>query len=323
MCTAISYKAGNHYFGRNLDIEYSFHEKVIITPRYYEIRLKHLSALKSHFAVIGIGIIEEDYPLYFDGVNEMGLGVASLNFPDNAKYFGLSNGNDNIASFEFIPWVLSRCKNVEEAENLLGRTNITDASFNSRYSPTPLHWMVSDKIRSITVETTLEGLKIYNNPLDVLTNNPPFPLQIHNLGRYMTLSPYEPANNFSGKLHFTPYSRGMGAIGLPGDMSSESRFIKACFVKENSICNETEEAVNQFFHILSSVEQVCGSVRLGDDKNEITAYSSCCNTNKGVYYYKTYDNFQINAVDMHREDLNGRNLVSYPLIKKSNFNYVN
>ena len=324
MCTAISYNGNSHYFGRNLDIEYSFDEKVIITPRCYTIEYKHLLPSKSHFAIIGTGIIVDDNPLYFDATNEAGLSIASLNFPDNVVYFNQKKDMHNVASFEVIPWILCQCKNIEESKTLLESANITDTPFSNDYPPTPLHWLISDESGSITVEPTSKGLEIYDNPADVLTNNPPFEMQIHNLTRYMQLSPYSPKNNFSADIEFTPYSRGMGAIGLPGDISSESRFVRACFAKENSIFNEPGiYEVNQFFHILGSVEQIRGCVRLGENVNEITAYSSCCDTKEGIYYYRTYDNFQLNAVSMHNEDLDGKSLISYPLIKVPQINIVN
>lgn len=112
----------------------------------------------------------------------------------------------------------------------------------------------------------------------------------------------------------------MGALGMPGDWSSQSRFVKAAFTKLNSKCQTGEtESVSQFFHILGSVEHPRGCVVMGDDLYEITIYSSCCNTDKGIYYYKTYDNSQITAVDMHKENLDSIKLVSYPLKTRGEF----
>ena len=131
----------------------------------------------------------------------------------------------------------------------------------------------------------------------------------------MHLSIEAPANSFSKALPLETYSRGMGAMGLPGDLSSASRFVKAVFTKMNSVSGDSEsESVSQFFHILGSVEQQRGCVHMGDGKYEITIYTSCCNTDKGIYYYTTYENHQITGVDMHRENLEGGKLVSYPLI---------
>ena len=179
-----------------------------------------------------------------------------------------------------------------------------------------LHWIISDREASITVESVQEGLKIYDNPVGVLTNNPPFDEQLFQLNNYMHLSVRSPENLFSPELRLQPYSRGMGALGLPGDLSSGSRFVRASFVKMNSVSGDSEaESVSQFFHILGAVDQQRGCCDLGEGKYEITLYTSCCNMDRGIYYYTTYDNHQITAVDMHREKLDGTQLVRYPLIR--------
>jgi len=169
-----------------------------------------------------------------------------------------------------------------------------------------------------------EGLKVYDNPVGVLTNNPPFPQQMFMLNNYMNLSPRQPENKFASELDLTTYSRGMGALGLPGDLSSASRFAKVAFTKMNSVSGNSEaESVSQFFHILGSVDQQRGCCEVAEDKYEITLYTSCCNAKKGIYYYTTYDNQQITAVDMNRENLDGAEVVRYPLIKEQQINWQN
>ena len=316
MCTSISYKANDHYFGRNLDLEYSYNETVVITPRNYSFSFRRAASLDVHFSMIGMAFVVDGYPLYYDATNEHGLSMAGLNFPTNADYKEPADGKENITPFEFIPWILGRCKTVDEARVLLSGLNLINESFSEELPLSPLHWMIADKSKSIVVESVKDGLMIYDNPVGVMTNNPPFDKQLANLNNYMTLSAEEPKNTFAKTLELDAYSRGMGAIGLPGDMSSASRFVKAAFVLNNSVAGESEEEqVSQFFHILQSVEQPRGSVHLGGDKYEITIYSSCCNTAKGIYYYKTYENSQITAVDMRKENLDGHELIIFELIK--------
>ena len=101
---------------------------------------------------------------------------------------------------------------------------------------------------------------------------------------------------------------------LPGDYSSTSRFVKAAFLKWNSQTGDTEEErVSQFFHILGGVEQPRGLTLMEDGNYEITLYSSCCNTDRGIYYYRTYENSEIIGVDMHLENLDGTELIAYPM----------
>lgn len=324
MCTAITYKTKDHYFGRNLDLEYSYHETVTITPRNYVFHFRSMGAMKKHYAMIGMAYVVEDYPLYYDATNEMGLSMAGLNFPGNADYKEYEEGKENVSPFEFIPWVLGQCRDLQEARELLSRINLWKEDFSEALPLSPLHWMISDKEASITVECVKEGLKIHDNPVEVLTNNPPFEMQLLHLGNYKKLSPREPANHFAPGLSLWSYSRGMGAVGLPGDWSSMSRFVRASFVKMNGISGESEEeSISQFFHILGSVEMPRGSVILENEKCDITIYSSCCNVDKGIYYYKTYENSSITAVDMCRENLDGKQLISYPLQRKQSPNRIN
>ncbi len=317
MCTAITYNTKDHYFGRNLDLEYSYKETVTITPRNYPFKFRKVKEINSHYAMIGMAYVAADYPLYYDAINEKGLAMAGLNFPKNADYKEEKDGKDNIAPFEFIPWVLSQCSNLEEARELLSRINLTNINFSEQLKVSPLHWIIADKKEAITVECVSDGLKIYDNPVGVLTNNPTFDIHMFNLNNYMNLSIEPPINNFSKKLNLETYSRGMGALGLPGDLSSASRFVKATFTKMNSLSGDSEEeSISQFFHILGSVYQQRGCVHMGEDKYEITIYSSCCNLDKGIYYYTTYENSQITGIDMYKEDLDSNHLINYDLIKK-------
>lgn len=313
MCTAISFCTKDHYFGRNLDLEYSYNEAVTITPRNYPFSFRKLPTLHWHYAIIGMAYIQNDYPLYYDATNEKGLSIAGLNFPDNAYYHKAIAELNNIAPFELIPWLLGKCTSVTEAVSLLKNTNISDIPYNDELPLTPLHWLLSDATQSVTIETTKEGLAVYPNPVGVLTNNPPFPIQIFQLNNYMSLSSAPVKNHFSDKLPLHEYSRGMGALGLPGDFSSSSRFVRACFLMENSVCGSSEsESLSQFFHILGNVAHPRGSVAL-NGSYEITVYTSCCNTTKGIYYYTTYENNRITGIDMYTRNLDGRELISYPL----------
>ncbi|MBP1561482.1 MAG: choloylglycine hydrolase [Oscillospiraceae bacterium] len=316
MCTAATYKTKDFYFGRTLDYEFSYGDEVTVTPRNYPFNFRSMGIAENHYAIIGMAYIAEDYPLYYDAVNEKGLGMAGLNFVGNADYKEMASDKDNIAQFEFIPWILSQCARVKEARRLLEKINLINTPFSKELPLAQLHWIIADRNEAITVESVKEGIRVYDNPVGVLTNNPPFDEQMFNLNNYMHLSPKSPKNNFSDKLSLHTYSRGMGALGLPGDLSSQSRFVKVAFTKMNSVSGDSEaESVSQFFHILGSVDQQRGCCDVGEGKFEITLYTSCCNADKGIYYYTTYENHQITAVNMHNEDLDGKCLSRYPLIK--------
>lgn len=316
MCTAATWQTKDFYFGRTLDYDFSYGDEVTIMPRNYPFPFRERETLYSHYALIGMAYVTDDYPLYYDAVNEKGLAMAGLNFPGNAVYGKRTEGKDNIAQFELIPWILGQCATLAEARTLLGRINLLDTAFSEALPPAQLHWMISDKTGSVTVEAVRDGLKVYDNPVGVLTNNPPFEGQMFALNQYRHLSVRTKESSFAPGLALEEYSRGMGALGLPGDLSSQSRFIRTVFVKMNSVSKDGEkESVSQFFHILGAVDQQRGLCELENGRYEITIYTSCCNADRGIYYYTAYDNHQITGVDMHLEDLEQDSLVRYPAIK--------
>ncbi len=324
MCTAATYKTKDFYFGRTLDYEFSYGDEITVTPRNYAFDFRHTSACTSHYAIIGMAHIVGNYPLYYDAINEKGLGMAGLNFVGNAVYAKPVSGKENIAQFEFIPYILGKCANINEAKSLLASINLTDTPFSEKLPTAQLHWIIADENGCITVESMADGLHIYDNPVGVLTNNPPFETQMFMLNNYMSLSPKQPQNAFANGLALNSYSRGMGALGLPGDLSSASRFARVAFTKMNSISADSEnESVSQFFHILGSVDQQRGCCEVSEGKYEITIYTSCCNTTKGIYYYTTYNNHQISAVDMRKENLDSTELMRYPLIEEQQINFQN
>ena len=327
MCTAATYKTKDFYFGRTLDYEFSYGDEVTVTPRNYKIPFRYMGEMESHYALIGMAYVAEDYPLYYDAVNEKGVGMAGLNFVGNAVYQEIDeaeDGKENVCQYELIPWILSQCASVREVRELLSRMNLVGTPFSEQLPAAQLHWLIADKKEAITVECMADGLYVYDNPVGVMTNNPPFPTQMFLLNNYMGLSPRQPQNQFSDKLPLNTYSRGMGALGLPGDLSSASRFAKVAFTKMHAISGESEnESVSQFFHILGSVDQQRGCCEVAEGKYEITLYTSCCNADKGIYYYTTYENHQITAVDMHRENLDGSELAHYPLIQGEQIKFQN
>ena len=288
-------------------------------PRCYPLAFRHTPVIKRHLATIGVATVAGGYPLYYDATNETGLSIAALNFPGSAHYPPMDASQENIAPFELIPFLLSQCSCVSQVRSLLARIHLAAIPFSDELPLTPLHFLISDANESIAVEPMKEGLRIHDNPAGVLTNNPPFEMQMAHLSRFAALSSCDPANRLDPVLDLTPRSRGTGAIGLPGDLTSASRFVRAVFTKAHSICDSTpEESVTQFFHILQSVAHTRGSVMV-NNRPEITIYSSCCDTKRGIYYYTTYENNQITAIDMHKEDLDKDQLSVFPLIRRQQF----
>lgn len=297
-----------------MDLDYSFNEKAIIIPRNYKINFKKTKSITSHFAIIGIGTIVDDYPLLAEASNEKGLAIAALNFKNNATYYLEKEDKINLAPYELMLYLLAKCENVTQVKLALNNINVIDIDFNDTIINTPLHFMVSDLSHCIVIETLKDKMYIYDNPYNVLTNNPPFNYQIHNLNNYMSLGIKDPINNFDSNLKFNTYSLGLGALHLPGDYSSSSRFVKTLFIKNNmEMFNNEFDNVKAFFNCLESVKMIKGIV-ITDKGYEYTRYTSCINLNKSLLYYKTYDNPYINVIDMYLEDIDSSKLIHHELI---------
>ncbi len=300
MCTAV-YDNKNLLFGRTLDLEYSYNEAVVITPQNFMVSLRREKPFVTKYAVIGMGIERQSFPLYYDAVNETGLAMAALNFPKSARYFEEKQGELNLAPFELLPYILGQCKNIDEAMPLLRKLNICNISFSKDYPVTSLHWILADKTRCIVIESVKEGLTIYENNIGVMTNEPPFSYHQTRLEDFSRLSVNENSK---------AYTRGLASYGLPGDFSSVSRFVRASFLLKNSLVKGN--AVTSFYKTLDNVSVPCGAIVLQNGKTVITQYSSCMDMANGVYYYKTYGNSRICGVRLSKEKADS--LISYPLV---------
>lgn len=325
MCTSIAMKTGDFYFGRNMDLEYELNGSVVIAPRNFPFVFRRTSPLKHHFAMIGMAVMAQGVPLYAEAVNEKGLCMAGLNFPDNAYYSPQEDPDKiNISPFELIHWILGKCGSIAEVRELIKQTHLVNIHFSAQLPLSPLHWHIADQEASLVMENTRDGLFLYDNPVGVLTNNPGFHFQMTNLCQYLNLTTGCPANCFSEKAKIKPFGMGFGCIGLPGDFSPASRFVKTGFLALNSVCPENEQgSVSQLFHLLDAVAMPRGSVLTPEDQYDTTIYSCCINASKGLYYYKTYANNQLTAVDMNRENLNSCSLKIYPLIRCQQVAWMN
>ncbi len=324
MCTSIALRSGDCYFGRTLDIDSSYGEKVVVTPRQYHFHLKNGTEYITTYALMGIGIVADDLPFYYEAFNERGLGMAGLNFAKSAVYHPMKPGAENIAVFELLPWILGQAGTVAEARELLSKVNLIREGYSREMPSAPLHFMLTDRLESIVVEPMTDGLVIHDNPYDVMTNEPPFPMQTWNLRQYRNLSPENRPSSFARDYKLENFSMGMGAVGLPGDASSMSRFVRAAFHLANVTHGSSEETnVGQFFHVMDSVTMIKGTVLTGSGKSDLTTYTCCANLSKGIFYYKTYENSQITALQMDHANLDGDQLTVYPLNKTQQIRYDN
>ncbi len=324
MCTSISF-CDRGLYGRNLDLEYHFGEQVVITPRDYPFTFHHRAPLPHHHALIGMASVARNTPLYAEAANEKGLYMAGLYFPGNAHYFAEPDPEAlNLAPYELIPLVLGSCATAAQARALLETVRLVALPFAPGYPLADLHWQVAGPDGSFIMEPLADGLHFYDDVAGVLTNNPPYPYQVMNLNNYRGLSPRTPENTFAPALDLKVYGQGLGGLGLPGDASPSSRFVKAAFLRQNAVFPEDRAAqVTQFFHLLDAVSMVRGSVATPEDRWDETTYACCCDVREGVYYYHTYDSGCIHGVRLTEEAMTGDRLGIFPLADKPRFVWDN
>jgi choloylglycine hydrolase len=309
MCTAI--KFDERFFGRTLDFEHSFGEELIVTPR----DRMHIGESVNRYAIMGIGVKNGHTPLYFDGVNEWGLASAALNFPGCAVYHSIGEGKRGVSSAHLISLILGFCRSVSEARDMLGNIFISDEGADKSIPPTLLHWIVADSREAIVVESVSEGLRIYDDPIGVLTNSPDFPYQLTRLSDYPSLTAKNPE---STAFDLPLYSRGMGAIGLPGDFSSTSRFVRAGFVKENTITEESDTTgeISRLFHILGAVSVPPGCIVTDEGKAVSTIYTACADLEEPAYYLTTSSCRTIRKISLTDELSQANEISTHPIHRK-------
>lgn len=314
MCTGVRFSddKGGMYFGRNLDWSVPYGQKVVITPRGYKYNSAFLGEMgMNQGAVIGMAIIEENVPLYFDCANENGLAIAGLNFPGYAKYANtVVDGKTNVAAYEFPFWVVANFATVDDVEKALKDVVIVAKPINDKYPVSMLHWIIGDAKRSIVVEYTDKGMEIFQNDVDILTNQPGYAWHQENLRNYMNLFSQMPKEVRWGKAKMTAFGSGSLMRGIPGDYYSPSRFVRVAYLNTHYPVKSTEEEnISRLFHTLAGVAMIDGAAAMADDAYEKTIYTGGYSTNTKTYYYNTYDDPAIKKVAMSDNNLDSADLI--------------
>lgn len=311
MCTAITLNdiVGNYYFGRTMDFSYELEPSFYVCPRNYIIENKNSfsnTKIKNKYCFMGIGQNLSSI-VFSEGVNEKGVAVAALYFPQYATYdFSNQYTQYYIDSLEMVNLLLGNCESVETVYPLLQNVSIIGIPDSITNSIAPLHWIVSDKAGNcMVIESRKDGIHFLSNSIGVLSNSPNFEWHMTNLRNYLNLSPlqYEEINWDSVLL--SPFGQGSGGFGLPGDYTPPSRFIRSAFLKTHCLIPKTEsESVITFFHIMESVSIPKGIVITKRGTNDYTQYTSFVNLQTCEYFFKTYSHNEILSIRLKVEPYN-------------------
>lgn len=299
MCTAVRFTddQGNMFFGRNLDWTFGYGQGVMRTPGDAAVPAafdRPGDSARGH-DVIGVGIEALGVPLYFDCANDAGLAVAGLNFPQSARYAtGPVDGTVNVAAYEFPYWVARSFATVSEARAALSGVTVVAKPVSDKLPVANLHWIVADATGAIVVECMEDGMRVWDDDVDVLTNEPDFGWHRQNLRNYLTLTDADPAPASWGGAELRAFGSGEGLRGVPGDYSGPSRFVKVAFVNAHYPAQSDEkDNVTRLFRTLGSVAVPEGCARMADGSCEKTLYTSGFSAATRTYYYATYDDPQI------------------------------
>ncbi len=313
MCTGVRFgdDKGNMFFGRNLDWSVGYGEKVVITPRGYKYKSAFLGEMANSPALIGMGIIAENTPLYFDCANEHGLAIAGLNFPGYANYAPSPvNGKINVAAYEFPLWVALNFTSVDEIKKVLKDVAIVAKPINDQYPVSELHWLIGDAKQSIVVEYTSNGMEIFENNVDVLTNQPGYGWHQENLRNYMNLFSLMPRAVKWDKEVLKAFGSGSLLRGLPGGFYSTDRFVRVAYFNTHYPAQPDEASnISRLFHTLAGVAMIDGAAEMADGAYEKTIYTGGYSSATKTYYYNTYEDPAIKSVALGDYRLDSSELI--------------
>lgn len=323
MCTAMFMSKAHHnsYFGRTMDFSYPLCPELYFVPKNYQWNnILETHSICSHYAFMGIG--QNISPVVFaDGVNEMGFAAAALYFPGYAQYDSVSfnySATPSVSAVELVGFLLGQSSSVDEAVSILHSIKIVGTEDPITNSIAPLHWIMADNSgRCMTIEKTADGLHLTDNPIGVLSNSPDFQWHMTNLRNYMNVSQFQTEEKHWDFLRLTPFGQGNGGLGLPGDYSPPSRFVKTAFQKTHlSLPSGRNEAVSTCFHILDGVSIPKGCVMTHRGTADYTQYTAFIDLNTREYFYKTYENSRIFSVGFPDEKDYGCSMISLRRLQK-------
>jgi choloylglycine hydrolase len=322
-CTGIQLKAkdGSLVHGRTLEFGIQVDTSIIVIPRGYafEGTTPHGKGLKYQAKYAAVGAMAFDNPAIMDGINEKGLSVGTFYFPGFASYPEMTSENQSkaVSPVEFSNWLVTNFATVDEVKS--GLANIVIAPTISKSwgtMPPPFHYIVYDKQGQCLVIEPLNGkLVTYDNKLGTFTNSPQFDWHMTNVRNYINLTPENPKPLKINGLEFSSFGQGGGMVGLPGDFTPPSRFVRAAIFSITATpSSDASSAIFQTFHILNQFDIPVGLVRETAGDVHYTDYTmiTCARDPQSLkYYFRTYDDQNIRYVDLSKFDLDAKDIKTF------------
>ena len=328
-CTGTFLKtvSNGYVYARTLEFGTNLESNILFVPRNYQFIAPspqpHTAGLtwRAKYAVVGANAF--GLHGYVDGVNEKGLAGGLFYFPDFAQYqeVTLNQYSQSLPMWLLLTWILTTCETVDQVKRLLPSLYVTNVPIPGTKQTQPGHLIVHDSNgKSMVVEYVQGSLFMYDNPLGVITNSPTFDWHLTNVRNYINLSPINAAPKELSGVTFAQLGQGSGMHGLPGDYTPPSRFIRINAYTQSTLPLPTElDAVYHAFHMLNNFDIPKGSVRDEKGHTEYTQWTSACDMKNKIYYFKTYENFQLQKIDLAKMDFNTQAPKSFPMNKENLF----
>jgi choloylglycine hydrolase len=311
-CTGIrlTAKDGAVVTGRTLEFGVDLKSRVAIYPRGTAFSgslsggMKGV-AFKSRYGIVGADGL--GLPAIIDGLNDQGLYAGIFFFPGYATFTPVTaeNASHSLANYQYTLWILANFATVAEVKAAFNTVSLAATPVEALGGPAPAHFRVVDRTGAAVVIEQLNGtLKLFDDPLGVITNSPSFDWHITNLGNYIGLSPdIRPSITIDGQ-KISGFGQGSGFFGLPGDFTPPSRFVRAVAFEQTAVQPNTgADAVQQVFHILNNFDIPVGSVRdevNGRRVDEWTTWMSVDDLQNLVFAYRTYSDQTLRSVDVRK-----------------------
>ena len=323
-CTGILLTAadGTVVHARTMEFATDIHSDVIMVPRGYArtgTTPDGKAGLKWKAKYASVGANGVGKPFIFDGVNEKGLAAGLFYFPTSAGYmpYTAADASKTMAPWEFGSWALENFASVEEVQASLGKVVVPAVVYEGWGIAPEVHFIISDATgKSVVIEFVGGKLTFYDAPLGVITNSPAFDWQMTNLRNYVNFSMSNAAPVKVGPITLAPFGQGSGMLGLPGDFTPPSRFVRAVAFSQSVLPSATgSEAVLEAFHILNQFDIPKGAARdrekdaHGNTPADYTLWTAASDLKARRYYFRTYDNSQIRAVDLMKMNLDAKEMV--------------
>jgi choloylglycine hydrolase len=324
-CTGIRLIAadGTVVHARTMEFAIDIHSDAMMVPRGYArtgTTPDGKEGLKWKAKYASVGLNGVGLPVLFDGLNEKGLAAGTFYFPGSAGYMPYTAGDagKTIAQWEVGSWILENFASVDEVKANIGNIVVPAVVFAGWGFAPEAHYIVHDVSgKSIVIEYVGGKLNVFDDPLGVVTNSPSFDWHMANLRNYVNFSMTNVPPVQLGSVKLEPFGQGSGMLGLPGDFTPPSRFVRAVAFSQSVFPSETgRDAVLEAFHILNQFDIPKGAAREhqkdehGNVLADYTIWTAASDLKAKQYYFRTYENSQIRMIDLMKMNLDAKNIVT-------------